>query len=79
MKCSKQKNYLEHTAVEEGHNGGFQKGYDDDNVEFFPKCCYCCLIQWLQPLLFLPNLLPYLANSLFTNNTDERKKSSTHF
>lgn len=41
MKCLKRKNYLEHTAVEEGHNGGFEKGYKDENVEFFPKCSYC--------------------------------------
>lgn len=41
IKCLKRKNYLEHTAVQERHNGGYEKGYKDENVEFFPKCPYC--------------------------------------
>lgn len=32
---------MEHTAVEEGHNGGFEIGYEVENIEFFPKCSYC--------------------------------------
>lgn len=40
MKCLKRKNYLEHTAVKEGRNGGFEKGYKDENAEFFPTCSY---------------------------------------
>lgn len=27
--------------MEEWHNGGFGKGYEDENVEFFPKYSYC--------------------------------------
>lgn len=27
--------YLEHTAVEEDRNRGFEKGYKDENVDFF--------------------------------------------
>lgn len=37
MKCLKRKNYPEHTAVEEGHDGGFEKGDEDENIEFFPR------------------------------------------